>query len=110
MELINYLWILPLIYLGLYLFFVFLKSYNNLFDKLIFCPVCGAWFFGLILGFIFNYPMEIIIFQIGMSATGIVMHLKEILHAKKQKFIFDFFLYQLIVTILGLLIIYLIWK
>ena len=100
---INLLWQMPLVYFGLYLFFVFAKTIfsGTFIDKIIFCNICATWFIFMIYGF-FVYPLVISAFQIGLSMTGISMFFNEKLGQKKKRFPFDFFLLQLIVTIIGI--------
>ncbi|MEK6881500.1 MAG: hypothetical protein AABY22_17895 [Nanoarchaeota archaeon] len=104
----DYILSLSLLYTGLYLFFVISKTifHDTWIDSLVFCPVCGSFFIGLLLGiFVFHYPPSILAFQIGLSMTGISMYLKEEKDKRKIEFPFDFFILQLVWTIIGLLII-----
>ena len=91
-------------YFVLYLFFVILKSSSDLGDKFIFCPVCVAWFSHLILAVILGYPLILIVFMLGMTVTGISYFLKE-KYLEKTHFLFDFFIIQLVLTTIGVIII-----
>lgn len=100
---LKYLWELPIVYIGLFLFFVFVKTLFNksIIDKILFCNVCASWFTYMIYGF-FLYPLIISAFQIGLSMTGISMYLKEEKDKRKIEMPFDFFILQLMVTLIGI--------
>lgn len=102
MELINYFWILPLVYLGFYLFFTFLKASNNYLDKLIFCSVCFSFFSALILGIFLKFNIIILALMMGMSVSGITYKIKEVLEEKNKTFISYHFVIQLCLTLIGL--------
>ena len=87
-------------------------------SKFDFCPKCfsifGTWIFLSFYVFIFKneFPIEIIILLIGGSVTGIAYALDDYIkkrRAEKQKFIFQDFFIQFIMTLIGLIFIYLIF-
>lgn len=108
---IEYLWQMPLIYFVLYIAFVVAKSSGmikiggvDIFDKIIFCPVCATWFSYMVYGF-FVYPIIISSLQIGLSMTGLSMYFNEELGKKQKRFPFDFFTLQIGFTIIGLILV-----
>lgn len=105
----NYLIILPLIYIITFFLFTFLKLiFPNFMHKNnpFFCTVCGAYFSTLIIGFILKFDPIILSFMLGMSMTGIAKKSDEYLFfIKKKNYFAQFFILQLIVTIIGLAVV-----
>ena len=91
------------IYLVLYFLMLFFKSLHPFLNKIIFCPVCGAFFGGLLIGFIRGYDPLILSLLTGVSAVGSAYYIET---HKKKSFPFDFFLLALLFTTLGFLIIW----
>jgi len=102
---IQYLWILPLAYTVLFLFYTFLKVVDERLDKVIFCSVCAAWFTFLIVGFLLSFEAIVLMFMLGMTATGIAKYGSDYGKDKNIMFLNNFFLMQLTTTFIGLLII-----
>ena|SRR3990167_3941867 len=97
----SYLYILPIGYISLFLFFTFLKTINDKLDKLIFCSVCFSFFTMLIVSMFF-FPPIITAFHLGLSATGIAYSLKD---KYQDKWYGHLFLLELVLAIIGLIII-----
>lgn len=100
-ELSVYLWFLPLIYLGLYIFFTFLKSINEKLDEIIFCSVCASFFTALIIGIFLKFNILILALMLGMTLTGISHELVDYLEMKNKRFIMRDFLIQLLLFLAG---------
>lgn len=106
----EYIFSIPLIYIGLWIFFTILKASSQKLEKLIFCSVCFAWATHLILAFIFSYPMEITTFMLGMTITGIAYKIQEKRNVDEntseiKQFLTNFFVMQLLFTIIGLAVV-----
>ena len=101
--------ILSIMYLVFFLVFIVLKATSKKLDKLIFCPTCISWFSVMVLSFIFGFPLIVSAFLLGLSITGIIYKIVEVLESKKKNFKisnFQLFLLQLIFTIIGLTILW----
>jgi len=105
LSIVNYIFILFVSYIVLFIFFSFLKAISKKMDKLIFCSVCFSWATMLIIGLFLGFNLIILAFLLGMSITGLVYKIDEYLNYKNKTFIFQHFVIQLIFTIIGLLII-----
>ena len=101
---IEYLWLLPLSYIALFILYTLIKAINKQTDKLIFCTTCAAYFALLIIGFFLSFPAIIWAFMLGMSISGISEKLDEIITKRKKEFFAQFFILHLVMTIVGLAI------
>ncbi len=104
-DITSYLYILPLGYLGLFIIFTFLKTISITLDRWIFCTVCFTWATHLVIGFIFLYPAVILTFMLGMTISGIAIKSEIFLQDREKTFPASFFIIQLILTILGLILV-----
>ena len=104
-EIIPYLWILPLSYVVLYFLYSYIKTEFPFTEKLIFCPMCSAYFTVLVAGFFLHFPAIIQAFLIGMTVTGIQFKGSEYLRNHGKIFFAQVFILQLILTIIALFII-----
>ena len=104
-QIISYLWILPLLYVLLYIGWSAIKSINPLTNKLIFCPVCATFFSVLLLGFILDINHLILSFLLGLTMTGIAMKIHQTLKDKDKKYFAQLFFLELFFTFIGLLIV-----
>ena len=102
----NQIFSILLIYVGLFLVFTVIKAFfkGTFMEKILFCTVCAAWITHLILGFILNYPLPILTLMMGMTITGMAYFFWDIFY-KKERYISFFFVFMLILTIIGLWII-----
>lgn len=101
----QYLIILPLSYIGLFLLFTLIVTIFPKSKIIVFCTTCSAFFSLLLIGFILKFPAIILIFMLGMSITGISVKLSEYLKSKGKNYIMQFFLLQLLMAMIGLLIV-----
>lgn len=101
----KYILILPIAYIVLFLIVSVIKHKIPVFDRIIFCPMCSAYFLLLIIGFIFKFPPLILSFMVGMTIVGSAGKLDDYLRSKKKEIFAQSFLIQLFFTLLGLLII-----
>jgi hypothetical protein len=98
--------IIPLIYTGLFLIFTFLKTVSKSLDKIIFCTVCAAWFTGLLILIVSGFNVVLVSFAIGMSVTGIAYFLRDF----NIKYFNHFLILQLLFTLIGEAVIFMLLK
>ena len=108
-ELLGYLLILPILYIIFFVVFTILKKiFPNFMNKEnpFFCTVCASFFSVLILGFLTGFPSIILAFLLGMTTTGISVKSDQYLFfIKKKDYPAQFFIIQLILTMISLLIV-----
>jgi len=100
----NYLLLLPILYAVFFVTYALVRTLIPKSRRILFCLVCTSWFSVFIIS-IFYFPFVITVFLMGMSFTGISYRLIDYLKNKDKNFVLDFFIIQLLLTILGLAII-----
>ena len=98
----EYLFILPAMYTSLFISLSILKNLHKSLEKLVFCTTCISFFLGLLIGFGSGFPPIILSMMMGLSITGIAYKIKQVVNVENGLI---FFISELMLTILGLIVI-----
>ena len=101
----EWILIVPAMYIAFFFIYTIIILIYPKSKKLIFCSVCASWFTVLIISILLSFPTTIVAFMIGMTVTGIAYWLDELFIVKKKEFILQQLVFQLLFTILGMIII-----